>query len=1414
MCLVRIAAPRIGAALTVCLALAWRSDRRWARLLRSGVSLLGLGLLFLVAAFLALTPVNAAPQVRQPVRAQVSADLSGGFARLVFAFGDEVDASVHSAGNILIVTFNRPVYLTVEHLSIHASDYIVAARRDPDGRSVRFALSRKVTVNSIEAADKFFVDLLPDTWKGPPPPLPHEVVEELAKRAREVEHLQHLAQLAEQRRKSMPVRVHVASQPTFTRYVFDIPEQTSVSADRAKERLTLSFDTPLTFDMVEVETNLPPVVASVNAETEQDLSLIRFSFMAPVDLRTFRDGKSYVVDIVKDDAGALTRNKALGKPMPLVNGNMEAMPQTTITAESMTVTPPPRAPAVAPSPAAAGEKPVPAPGEIIPPVAPPGPAAASSESMPASTITAQSESPPSAPRPKESESSTEYVPMADDGDGGAGAKIAAEARAAAEAAVAAEAKAAADAKAAAEAKAIAEVKAAELKAATRARAAADAQAMDEARVVANASAAADAKAATEPRIPAQAKIAAESKLATEATVDPAAKTTPGALPAGEPPQAGQTTPAAPVTRPIPTAPHPPAVEASTSVQKQASAAAAAPSTGRQAAGNAANNGAVPIELLRQGASLKLSVRFTEPTAAAVFSRADTLWMVFDSKSAIDVAALITDPSHTIRDAEFSRDGEAAIVRLRLDRPHLSSIAEDGPGWSITIGDEVVDPTRALDITRNLVGQNRASVTVNFEHAQHLHRIHDPDVGDTLWVVTGLAPVRGFIDAHDFVEFHALASRQGIVIAPLADDLHVDISADKVVIGRPGGLTLSSSLQSVLYGTALRPVMFDAQVWNLDRTAQFGERQTQLVTAAAAASPGKRLPQRLDLARFYLAREMYPEAKGVLDVSLAEEHAKGDDITGSVMRAITEVRMNRPDAALKDLANPAIGDQHDAPLWRAMAYAGQGKWAMARESFKRVEASVAALPVELQRVALKTQMRAAIEVGDFAGAAQQFNDIETIGLTHELQPAIAVLVGRLNEGVGRKQEALNAYRTAADSWDRPAAAQGRLREAALRYALGDLKREDVLSELEALTTIWRGDETEIGSLEIMARLYTEEGRYRDSFYVMRNAAAAHPDSDMTRRIQDQAAATFESLFLGGKGDRLSPIEALALFYDFRELTPIGRRGDEMIRRLADRLVAVDLLDQASDLLQYQVDHRLQGAARAQVATRLAVVYLMNRKPDRALAVLRATRMADLAIELRDQRLLLEGRALSDLGRHDLALEVVGHVEGRETIRLRSDILWAAKRWAASAEQIELYYGERWKDWEPLNEVERADILRAATGYALGEDTLGLGRLHEKYAAKMAQTPDAQAFEIASAPLGISGKEFSEIARAAASTDTLNTFLRDMQARFPEAGPAPKAEPSALPPPGIGAPASATVPPAKPEATAPPPAPASAGKSARS
>jgi hypothetical protein len=776
--------------------------------------------------------------------------------------------------------------------------------------------------------------------------------------------------------------------------------------------------------------------------------------------------------------------------------------------------------------------------------------------------------------------------------------------------------------------------------------------------------------------------------------------------------------------------------------------------------------------MQQDQDLKLSFDFPEPTAAAVFNSADTLWLVFDSKADIDLGALKDDASHMIRSAELIRAPDADIVRIKLDRPHLSSVGSDGPAWTLEIGDTAVEPTQALDLDRNLLGPKRSSMVIPIEAPHGLHRISDPETGDQLLVVTAFAPARGVVHTQNFIEFRALASEQGVVVEPLADDINVALTSDRVVINRPGGLTLSNSVQSLLRGDEPPSTMFDPKLWGYDRKGSYQQEEAQLIDAAADAPENRRLRPRLDLARFYLARDMYPEAKGVLDVALSAQQTKpleAETVTALVLRAVAEIMMDRPSAALSDLADPFVGDQHEAPLWRALAYAREGKWGDAHKSFKKVEAAVATLPLDLQRFALKQAMRASIEVKDFAEAVNELNDLQTIGIPPPMQPEMSVLIGRLDEGLGRTGDALAAYREAGASQDRPAAAQSRLRETMLRYALGDLKQKEVVSSLESLTTVWRGDETEIEALRFLARLYTEEGRYRDSFYVMRSAMAAHPDWDMTRQIQEEAAQTFDALFLSGKGDSMSAIEALALFYDFRELTPIGGRGDEMIRRLADRLVSVDLLDQAADLLRYQVNNRLEGAARAEVATRLAVIYLMDRRPDQAVTVRRATYSADLSSELRDQRLLLEARGLSDFGQHDLAVEVIADVKGSVATRLRSDIYWAAHQWREAAEQIELLYGDRWKQWPPLTDVERADILRAEIGYALAEDQLDLNRLRDRYGPKMAGTSDARVFQIASTPLDSSGDDFKSIAQAAAASDTLDDFLRDMKNHYPESNP---------------------------------------------
>ena len=1225
----------------------------------------------LLQALLLLGLTLAFPNVARAegLRADLTVNTSNGYARLVFRFSEDTDADVRLANGILIVTFKQPVQVSVDRLSTNAREYVSAARRDPDGKGLRIALSRKVTVNTMAAGERLFVDLLPETWSGAPPSLPQEVIEELNRRARDAEKKMRQERQLVQQKRIAPIRVRVSHQPTFSRYVFELPELISISNSREKEKLAVVFDAPLRFDLADAKASLPPMVESIDTEIGDATTRVQFGFIGQVDIRAFREDNNYVVDVGGANPKA-KRNEAspgIAPPRP------ERAERAEEAAEAL------------PAPAIAAPQTVP-----VKPAVPPAAAAAAAAPPPASPAPMQ---PPPAPKL---------------------AEVATPPAAAPPPAAAAPAQAAAQ---------------------------------------------------TPPAEPAPPPVAApkvaepkaEAKSAEPKSAEPAA------APKATPPQTAEAAPSPPAAA----APPPPPAAAAAPTPPENEAKQAAPND---------PNGPVVAELRRQSDSLRLTFPFAAPTPSAVYRRGDTLWLVFDSTVPIDAAALNKDASNTIRSATVSRADDAQVVRIKLERPRLTSLTSEGPAWTVIIGEAVLEPTRPLAVVRN-VGIPRPTVLIPFDDPQKLRRLSDPEVGDTVFVVTGLGPARGLLKPQEFVEFRLLASTHGVVIEPLADDLIAELSSDKVVVARPGGLTLSTGLGTPRRSASTyRPVMFDSQLWGFDREAPFFERQVHLIQAAASAPEGKRAPSRFDLARFYLSRDMFAEAKGVLDVAISDERPTAEDASGLVLRAIANIMLGRTEAALKDLSTPIVGNQNDAPMWRALALARQGKWSEAREGFRNVDAVMSTLPLELQRLALKEAVRASIEVRDFSGAASRLNEFETLGVPKDLEPTMAVLTGRLAEGLGRSEDALTAYRSAAESPDRPSAARGRLHEIVLRYQLGDLKRSEVISELETLTTVWRGDDTEIEALQLLARLYTEENRYRDAFYVMRTAITAHPNSEMTRRIHDEAAATFDALFLAGKGDAMPAVDALSLFYDFRELTPIGRRGDEMIRRLADRLVSVDLLDQAAELLQHQVDHRLQGAARAQVATRLAVVYLMNRKPDRSLATLRSTRTADLSNELRNQRLLLEARSLSDIGRHDLALEIVANMEGREGIRLRADIQWAARRWRESAEQIELLFAERWRDFEPLNDAERVDVLRAAVGYALAEDTLGMQRFREKYAAKMAEGPDQRAFDAITTRRGTSAPEFRDVARMVAAVDTLEGFLREMRARYPESGtaiPAPRA-----------------------------------------
>jgi tetratricopeptide (TPR) repeat protein len=763
--------------------------------------------------------------------------------------------------------------------------------------------------------------------------------------------------------------------------------------------------------------------------------------------------------------------------------------------------------------------------------------------------------------------------------------------------------------------------------------------------------------------------------------------------------------------------------------------------------------------------------FTDPVAAAVFTRDDNIWLVFDTLRAIDVSTLIEEPTRSVHEARYLRSDLGAAVRIKPSMSRLPSVERNGNIWRLTLSESVSNPSRPLPVRRASAPDARGAISVPLEMPGQVHRLQDPSIGDTLFVVTAEPPARGILREQNFVEFTALASTHGLAFAPLADDLAVTLTADGALLRRPDGLAVTSVAtqapppKEAVVETRKKTIL-DPENWRGEQALAYAPREGVLMEAVAASPAGSRINARLMLARFYLAHGFAAEAIGTLEAGVREDNQLLTRPLYFLLRSWAELGMGRPGEALKLLRNNKVADIPEAASLRAIALSELGMWTLARDAIRASADAFDDLPVEMQRRVMFSAARASIEVRDLNDATRYLHELELAKLPDADKPELALLSARVAEGVGRFDRARVLYDSIAEMDDGAASAEALFRSVQMRHARGDLARTKAIERLETLAVMWRGDSIELETIRFLGRLYVGESRYRDAFQLLDAALIVDPEADITHEFHGEMASVFEDLFLTGKADALPSIEALAIYYDFSRLTPIGRRGDELIRRLADRLVSVDLLEQAAELLDHQVHYRLTGAAKAQVAAKLAIVHLMNRKPAEAVRVLAATRMPQMPNELREQRLFVEARALSETGRHTTALEVMENLRGPEADRLRADVQWAARNWREAGERLEALVGERWKGEEALDASDRHDVLRAALAYTLGSEQLGLARVKEKFANKMGATTEGKVLELLISSEGAAPRTLTEAARALASFDSLGTFIQRYKSRYPE------------------------------------------------
>ena len=828
----------------------------------------------------------------------------------------------------------------------------------------------------------------------------------------------------------------------------------------------------------------------------------------------------------------------------------------------------------------------------------------------------------------------------------------------------------------------------------------------------------------------------------------------------------------PVPRPAPRPPVPAAAPAPP-LEPQDPKIAAAPDRPQSAPGS--------VRVERQGNTVMVSFLGIGDAPAAVFERAGYVWAVFETDTRIDLPQLTVDHL-AIVDAVEAIDADGVQgVRLHLVGDALVTARSQNGVWSVAIGDTILAPPEALAIRRGVRAEGGGKLFAQARDAGRTHRLVDPHIGDVLKIVPLPSPIRGVLSPRETVGLEVLASAHGLAFRPIADDVEIARTGEgQVTASRRSGLVLTANPRRAPAAAfagrdeVFAPGAVDFQL-AYGKPEEFHPRLAALNAAVAIAStPNERRDARMALARFYLEYGFGTEALGVLRLIDMARRDQTADPEFMLTRSIGHYLIGRHEEALDGLSVPALLYDPHAALWRTLAYARLHRFVEARPDVVRARTVVADYAPQVQARFHLAAARIALGVNDIQLAEGDLYKVPDDALDAALFAERTLLAGMVAEASGETDEAVSRYAQAIALDYRPIAAEATLAQASLLLPStpDDSKaaaKQEAIDTLDRLRFAWRGGHVEFQAVAELARLYEARGDYHSALSVMRTVATQFRDVDDARDITNQMMDMFRRLFLDGEVDHLKPLDALSLFYDFRELTPVGRDGDRMIRGLADRLIAVDLLDQAVEMLDHQVTHRLRGVARAQMAGRLAAVHLWNNAPGEALAALRKTRQAQLPRQIADERLLLEAKALSALDRHDHALELLADNKAMPARALAADVHWDAGHYAAAGGALEDLLGLRWTRDDALTPEEQFDVLRAAIAYVLAGDSDSVERIRQKYAEKMAQGPQAASFSIVASATDGRGMAFRDLAREIAQVDTLDRFMAGYRSRY-EAGQA--------------------------------------------
>ncbi len=781
---------------------------------------------------------------------------------------------------------------------------------------------------------------------------------------------------------------------------------------------------------------------------------------------------------------------------------------------------------------------------------------------------------------------------------------------------------------------------------------------------------------------------------------------------------------------------------------------------------------IPVPVERNGNALSLTFDWDRPAGVAAFTRAGYIWIVFDRFRNFVLDDVLTKEKRLLKNVEHVPSRKGTVIRIGPVPGLHPTLRRGGNAWVVDIRPEATPPLMEISVQALSNKKGGLELLLHADGAEDVIRVRDPEVGDELLVVPVAVANAGMRIAREYVDFSLLASVQGIALEPRKDSLKVKstvrgvriFGAETLRVSMPGG---SKGMQSVSDALLTSVRIFDFDGWRGLPEDSFVNTEQRLRQDIAVVDEERLNDARMRLARFYFANVWMPETLAILD--LLKEMSPGivDDMNFRAIRGAALFQTGAYSEAKQDLYHSSLDGDAEIALWRAALAAKEENWAQATRGFDGSDNFLGRYPASLQVPLGLLAAEATYRVGNLDLAEARLRGLRALDLRDADSGRVEYLEGRIRLARRDPDGAIILWDQAAAGEGRESSARATFARTLLQRKQGEIDLGEAIERLEALRFSWRGGEFEFSLLHQLGKLYLDEKRYVRGLSALKQLITYFDGEERKQKIVQEMTNVFTTLYLQGEADKMPLVKALALYNSFRELTPVGKNGDRMIEKLTDRLVDADLLERAAKLLDYQVEFRLSGKDKVRVATRLALVQLLNHKPERALKALRESATQPVSEDLARQRLHLTVRGLAEVGKTGEALQLLSEDISYEGDLLRIDIYQRTQDWSKAAEIFPRLLGDPMPDAE-LEARDLKFILSWAVALSLGDDMEGLKELHTRFGKRMEASPYASMFRVISPEAERAGEDFLDLASKIADVDNFQAFMTDYRQQLKEKG----------------------------------------------